>query len=204
MKTQTLLRFLPDVYNKEPGSNNEKLLSLESEMSEEFMADADKVLEYLDIRKATGKTLDLFGASVQQPRGRLTDEQYRYAILNRIAMNASKGDMNSVISNLAIVFDCDGSEFHLVEVEGTHCTVTMEKLPLQILINAGLTIGQTTQMISKLLPVGVKLLPFEMSGTFEFAATADEASKTAGFADDDRTYGGYLGAMSTDDVAVPL
>ena len=73
MKTSDLVRKLPDVYRKDPKSNNYKLLQLSAEALEELREAAALTEESQDIRTAIGKTLDLHGEKVGQPRGSADD-----------------------------------------------------------------------------------------------------------------------------------
>lgn len=197
MRIVDYVNALPDAYKKTPDSNNYKLLSLEQSLVEGFRGDIKAVDATLDIYSATGKTLDLYGSIYCQARGSMTDEQYRYIILQRAMRCLVGGDANSIIKALAVVFKVDASEFGLVDTENP-CEVEVTNLPYSVLQNAGLTTIQVYQVIQSMLPAGVRLAPLELSGTFEFAATADEQSDTAGFGDIDQTIGGYLGYLASD------
>lgn len=193
---------LPDSYKKHSESNNYKLLSLEQRLINAFRADIDAVKETLNIYTATGKTLDLYGATYSQPRGSMTDEQYRYIILQKVARTQVKGDANSVILALASAFGVDPSAFNIADTENT-CEVEVTELPYSVLQHAGLTGGQMTQIIKSLLPVGVRLAPLNLEGTFEFATFADEYDEQAGFGDIDQTMGGYFGYLETNNIDIP-
>ena len=69
---------LPDCYRKDEYGNIYKLLYLNASAIEELKEDIFGCGESLDLKIATGKTLDLYGEMVEQQRGLLNDEQYRY------------------------------------------------------------------------------------------------------------------------------
>ena len=195
MKIADYINALPDSFKKDRDSNNYKLLSLEQKLVSDLMTDIQAVQDTLDIYSATGKTLDLYGAIYGQPRGTSTDEQYRYLVLQKIARNNVTGDYNSIVNSIAIAFDVPVTSFQFRETENP-CEVEVLNLPFTILQNAGMTVSQMEDIIQGLLPVGVNLLPLELSGTFEFAATADEYDEAAGFGSVDQTIGGYLGYLA--------
>ena len=202
MRVADYINALPDSYQKGENSNNYKLLSLEERLVAALRADIEAVHDTLDINKAYGKTLDLYGEIYGQPRGSMTDEQYRIIILQRIARNNVKGDYNSVVESLAVAFGVPTSEIVLLETDSP-CEVEVKNLPYSVLQNAGLTIGQLQSIVLALLPIGVSLAPVGLEGTFEFAELADEYDENAGFGNSDQTIGGYFGLMATDDVVVP-
>ena len=107
---------LPDAYVKKPTSNNYKILEIERREAEILRESLYSIESILDISKATGKTLDLYGERVGQRRGLATDDQYRVLILARIMRNLSNGSYNSVIKCLSLMFNCDPSEIHIEDV----------------------------------------------------------------------------------------
>lgn len=195
--TTDYIKNLPDAWNKETESNNYKLLSLEQALVETLSRDVAAVQNALDINRASGKTLDLYGDMVGVKRGLARDEQYRYLILATVAKQFCDGTDASVAEQLAVALGCDVSEFQTEEGNGT---VSFSRMPLESVLRAGLTTAQLNATVQALLPIGVKLETFELQGTFEFSASADEYDEAAGFADEAQTIGGKLGAMSDEDV----
>lgn len=161
------VKRLPDAYYKGADSNNYKLLHLNELAVNVFSKDLTDVLNCLDIMQATGKTLDLYGGSVDQKRGVLNDTQYRLMILTKIGKNICQGDYNSVVELLTQMFHCDKGDIILRD-SSEPCRVVVEKLPLEVLINAGFSSEQAITMIELLLPVCVKLSDANFEGTFEF------------------------------------
>lgn len=196
MRMADYINALPDAYKKHTESNNYKLLHMEERLVAGLRADIEAVHETLDIYKATGKTLDLYGAMYNKPRGTATDEQYRYLILQRIAQNMVTGDYNSIVNAIAVAFDVPPNSFQFRETENP-CEVEVLNLPYGILLNAGMTVEQMQDTIQGLLPVGVMLAPLVLSGTFEFSASADEYDENAGFGNADQTIGGYFGYLAS-------
>lgn len=218
------VKKLPDAYYKGTNGNNYKLLHLNELAADKFSKDLTDVLNCLDLMQATGKTLDLYGEMVEQKRGALNDTQYRLMILNKIGKNICQGDYNSVIELLTQMFNCKKGDIILKD-STEPCRVTIEKFPLEVLINAGFSSAQAITMIELLLPVCVKLSDGNFEGTFEFGEikiTYDELSELTygdlnctyaelesgfpyceydenkGFADIEQTIGGYFGLLVGD------
>lgn len=199
---------LPDCYRKDPGSNNFKLVKLNRVAVEELRADMQTVLDCLDINRAAGKTLDLYGDMLQQRRGLLNDEQYRYMLFARIGRNIVQGDYNSIMRTLVLMFGSQMGDITLDDLEVVEedapCVVKLTKFPVYVLINAGFSSRQAVSMIESLLPVCVTLSADNFEGTFEFADSADDYNELAGFGDIDQTIGGYLGLYLGDDDKIPV
>lgn len=199
---------LPDCYHKDPQGNNYKLLGLNHLPVQELKKDIQAVREALDLNIASGRTLDLYGDMLQQRRGLLNDEQYRYMILTRIGRNVVKGDYQSIMDALVLMFGSRQGDISLDDVElgeeERPCVVKLTKFPIAVLVNAGFSSRQAVVMIETLLPVCVTLAADNFEGTFEFADSADIYDATAGFADIGQTIGGYLGLLLGDDDSVAI
>lgn len=202
MRISDYINELPDSYKKGTDSNNYKLLYLEERLVCSFRTDVEAVQETLDITKARGKTLDLYGAMYGQARGSLTDEQYRVAILQRVSRYLSGSDYNSTVNALASALGVSPTEIKLVE-EFNPMKITVSELPYTILQNAGITSDQISQIIEALMPVGVPLGNLEVSGTFEFGTTNNEYDENKGFGGIGTAIGGYFGLVSNND-STPL
>lgn len=226
------VKRLPDAYYKGADSNNYKLLHLNELAVNVFSKDLTDVLNCLDIMQATGKTLDLYGGSVDQKRGVLNDTQYRLMILTKIGKNICQGDYNSVVELLTQMFHCDKGDIILRD-SSEPCRVVVEKLPLEVLINAGFSSEQAITMIELLLPVCVKLSDANFEGTFEFGnivrsstyenfstftyqkletktysqmeeTYSQEYDENKGFGNIEQTIGGYFGLILDDTNAFNL
>lgn len=194
---------LPDSYAKSTDSNNYKLLNLNEQAIADVKADAQALYDSLDLKQATGHTLDLYGEMVGQKRGVLTDEQYYYMILTKLGINAVQGNYATISAMMQKIFDCKASDIILRD-GATSGLVEVEKFPLSVLVDAGFTSKNAIELIESLLPIGVIINDASFEGTFEFADTADEYDEAAGFADLNQTIGGYFGLLLGDDENSPV
>lgn len=198
-----LVNNLPDYYAKSETSNNYKLLQTEKKSIDALSVDINDILNMLEINNATGKTLDMYGEMVNQQRGLATDSQYRFMIRSKIMQNLSNGDYGSVLKALYMTFDCDPSEVSIKETDEP-CVVAVKKVPLKEISKAGLNVRQTTQIIKRLMPVGIDIETFYFTGTFEFSSNENDMSldgDTKGFTDVEEnmenfnSVGGFLGEI---------
>lgn len=199
---------LPDCYRKDAGSNNDKLLDLNSLAIRELKSDIQEVLDSLDLNHASGRTLDLYGEMLRQRRGLLDDAQYRYMLLCRIGRYTSQGDYASIMRALVMMFgsqmgDITLDDLELLEEERP-CVVRLTKFPVQVLVDAGFSSRQAVAMIESLLPVCVTLSADNFEGTFEFAELDGELGEQSGFSDEEGKVGGYLGLYLGDDDKIPV
>ncbi len=199
---------LPDTYAKADGSNNEKLLRLNAALLDGAFADVKSTGDMVNLDAAFGKTLDYYGEAAGQPRGGLTDTQYRYMIRNQIARNLVAGDYESVLAGIVNIFEAQPGDVYLVDTPGESGVVLLERLPFATITAAGFTATQAVQFIELLLPVGVRLDAVNLEGTFEFAAAAGVYDEDKGFSDSAdpaaQTMGGYLGFAIGEDDGTPL
>jgi len=190
-----LARNLPDVYRQDDSSNNAKILEIEKSASDSLRKAVGEIYESLDIDKAYGATLDLYGDMLGHPRGTATDEQFRVLIKNKITRNFANADYNSIVLAICSTCDCEPSEIILKESEEP-CTVTLEGLPISKLNESNIDINTAVQIINALLPAGVHMEAMRFAGTFEFCGAELVYDEAAGFADEAQTIGGYLGLVS--------
>lgn len=190
-----LARNLPDAYSKGSDSNNAKILAVEKSALDQLHDAVSAIYDSLDIDKATGKTLDLYGDMVGQRRGPATDEQMRVLIRNKITRNLASGDYNSIVNAICVTFGCEPADVSLKETDEP-CKVTLEGLPLSKLNESNIDISTAVQIINGLMPAGVFMEVMSFSGTFEFSGEDLELDESSGFADEDQTVGGYFGLVS--------
>lgn len=199
---------LPDCYRKDSQSNNYRLLELNRQPVQELRQDIQAVMDALDLNAAGGRTLDLYGDMLQQRRGLLNDEQYRYMLLSKIGRNTVQGDYKSIMDTLVLMFGSQMGDITLddleLEEEERPCVVKLTKFPVFVLVNAGFSSRQAVEMIESLLPICVTLSADNFEGTFEFADAADVYDELAGFGDVEQTIGGYLGLYLGDDDNIPV
>nr|WP_279288712.1 DUF2612 domain-containing protein [Hungatella hominis] len=145
---------------------------------------------------------------LEQRRGLLTDEQYRYMLLTRIGRNVVQGDYQSIMNALVLMFGSRQGDITLddleLEEEDCPCVVKLTKFPISVLVNAGFSSRQAVQMIETLLPICITLDADNFEGTFEFAKLDQEYDETAGFADLKQTIGGYFGLLLGEDDKIPI
>lgn len=189
-----LVKNLPDAYRKDDGSNNAKILAIEHDASSVLRETVQAIDESLDINKAYGKTLDLYGEMLGQRRGAATDEQYRVLLKNKIQRNFTNADMNSVIRAICTTFDCDPTEILLLEPEP--CVVSIEGLPVHKLAESNIDVNTAIAIISGLMPAGVHIEAISFAGTFEFSGADLVYDEETGFADVAQTMGGTLGFVA--------
>lgn len=190
------VKNLPDAYSKAKNSNNAKILEVEKSAVDALREATAAIYESLDIEKAYGKTLDLYGDMIGQLRGTATDEQLIVLIKNRIMRNIANGDHTSVVNAICMTFGCDPSDVLLTELDGS-CKVTLEGVPIQKLVESNIDIETAVQIVFDLMPVGVFVEAATFAGTFEFSGSELEYNEAAGFGSEDQTIGGYFGYVAS-------
>lgn len=190
------VKNLPDSFCKTETSNNFKLLELERLTLEEYRQTLTELFDMIKLENARGKTLDMYGETVGQPRGRASDEQYVLMIKAKLMQNLSNGSYPSILNSLCTTFDCEPSQIYIEESE-TPCKVNAVKIPLGAVIKADITPEDTEKLIKSLLPVGVSLESYLYEGTFTFSDIENEYRENEGFCEfDGDTNGGYFGIAS--------
>lgn len=192
---EKLAQNLPDAYSKGDNSNNAKILAIEKSASDSLRESLGAISDSLDIDKAYGRTLDMYGEMLGQLRGSATDEQLRVLIKNKVFRNFANSDYNSVVLAICATFDCKPSDIVLTETEEP-CTVTLDGLPIHKLHESNIDINTAVRIINSLLPAGVHMEAMSFSGTFEFSGAEIVHDENAGFADEAQTMGGYFGLVS--------
>lgn len=150
------VRNLPDAYRKDEGSNNGRILEIEKSATDKLREAVSAIFDSLDIDKATGSTLDLYGEMYGQARCNFTDEQYRLKIRQRIAMASASADYNSIVNALAGMIGAP-VEAICLEDAAESCNVDVKHFPYDTLQAAGFTVPQAREMIESLLPAGVRI-----------------------------------------------
>ena len=202
MQTDDLVKRLPDCYQQHPDSNNYKLLQLSLKSVQGFDEDTQQLYDMVDIAKAKGKTLDWYGATYNQKRGALTDEQFRVVILQKVAQCFIGCDYDSVVKALAVAFGVDVNSF-VIEETDVPLKVEVKNLPYVILQKLGITVGMLDQIIKSMLTIGITLAPLELNGTFEFSADPDEYDELKGFGDIEQSIGGHFGMIAENNIKIP-
>lgn len=197
------VKNLPDAYKKNTTSNNYKILEIERRLLDTLRKDLADISNITSIDNAYGKTLDLYGERVGQPRGQAPDEQYRIMLKAKIMRSISNGSYPSVVNCLCETFNCTADQ--IIIVEGNRAGVVESiTVPLQTINKAGLTAQQTLAIIKSLLPIGVEIGDYLIEGTFMFANGETEYDEAAGFGDETQTIGGFFGATESDNSETTL
>lgn len=197
---------LPDIYDKKTTSNNFKILEIERRMIDVLRKDFEDISELTDIDNCYGRTLDLYGERIGQPRGQASDEKYRIMLKAKINRNITNGSFPSIVNALSRTFDCEEKDIKIVEGNKSG-EVESITVPLEILNTAGLTAQQALSIIKSLLPIGIKLGDYLIEGTFTFSNIETEYNENAGFSESENgEIGGYLGATESDntDITLPI
>lgn len=189
------VKNLPDAYSKGRESNNAKILEIEKRAIDDVKAATGEIYESLDIDKAYGKTLDLYGESIGQFRGAATDEQLLVLIKSRINRNFADGDHTSIVKAICLTFGCDPADVLLTELDEP-CKLMLEGLPIPQINKSNIDIRTAAQIVNRLIPAGVYMEAMHFHGTFEFSDTEPVYDEEAGFGDEEQTIGGYLGFVS--------
>lgn len=184
---------LPDAYDKNYEHNNYKMLKLNSLQCSDLILDIQDVYNSLDLNLATGKTLDLYGESVGLNRGNFNDEQYRIAILNKIAYNTSVGEYENVVWLLSLILGSPKNEIEIRDSPDEICKVEVRKIPLSKFLDSGFTLEDLIYAIETLLPICIKVSSVSFEGTFEFDEFEYIYDIDKGFGNEEQTVGGYLG-----------
>lgn len=171
--TQDIIKRLTDVFTKNPASNLGKLCAIMAEQISKIQETSERIQQWRDIDQAQGKTLDLIGSNVGQPRGITKDEIYRVLIKSRIARNLSTADINTIIRVLAVALNADYSqikirEMHSDPTEPQPAAIKIIELPLDKINEAGLSPNQFGRIVKRTVAAGVSVGVIELTGTFSF------------------------------------
>ena len=183
---------LPDAFVKDTDSNNYKFLLIKKKINDRILKMIQDVEACLDIDNCTGATLDAWGRRQGVARGTSTDEQYLLRIKASIAQSFCDCSRNSVAEALAYVLSCTTDK---IKITGDNYSVSVIDIPLATVQKAGFTDEQITELISSLMPTGVRVESVSYSGTFELGETFGEQDTEKGLSDIERTVGGYLGMV---------
>ena len=100
---QDTLKRLTDNYDKEPSSTTYKLLKLVADELTEVKDTLQLTEDYRNITVAEGETLDNIGRNVNEFRLGRNDEDFRQAMLIKIASNTSGGDVERLNQILSVI-----------------------------------------------------------------------------------------------------
>lgn len=194
-----MLAMVTSALSQNHNSNIGKLFTVFSLQHDEVLQTLHKMQEWVDIDNAEGKELDELGADVEQPRGLASDAQYRMMIKSKRIRAKSDGTYNSIIDAMAKTLSCRPSDMRLTSdraIGGTEpLALVVEKLPLAVMNNAGLTQSQLIALIERVASGDVRIASANLEGTFEFGSIAMEVDSEKGFSTIQGTAGGFFGAI---------
>lgn len=203
--------YLPDYYRKDDSSNTGKLFKIIEKQEGILNTTYERMKAWRDIEQAEGQVLDDLGENINQPRGQATDEIYRVLLKSKLARNLSTGDINTIIRVLAIALDTDYENVTIQPkwndpTDPEPAAIKLIEVPLVRLNEVGLSPSQFVRIIQRTVSAGVRVESVELEGTFEFGTTTLETDDNAGFADINRTVGGYFGSVfqPAEDIELPL
>lgn len=210
MKSKEMVKMLPDAYKKTGDSNNYKMFKLFDDQMDEISLTQEKIREYHSIDLSQGKTLDLFGENLGLSRNGLTDDVYRVLLKAKALRNQGTGSFNNTTELIAYALNTDVSNIKInedFETGGRSGYITINNLPLTILNNIGMSIEEYEAMLKDIIPIGLGISVTNLEGTFSFAfgdGSVAEIDEDTGFANDEQTIGGTLGATVGNTISYEL
>lgn len=210
MKSEELVKMLPDAYKKDNNSNNLKMFKLLDDHIEEIILTQNRIREYHSLELAKGKALDMFGENLGVERKGLSDEVYKVILKAKTIKNQGTGSFNNTTELIAYALNTDIKNIRLsedYETGGRSGYITINNLPLTILNNIGMSIQEYEDMLKGVIPIGLGLSVTNLEGTFAFAfgdGTVMETDSNTGFANDEQTIGGTLGATVGSTIAYSI
>lgn len=200
MKSDEMIKMLPDAYKKDKDSNNYKMFKILDSNIEELSLTQERIREYHCLDLAEGKALDLFGENLGLERKGLSDDVYRVLLKAKVLRNQGTGSLNNTTELIAYALNTSVSNIKLsedFETGGRSGYITINNIPLTTLNNIGMSITEYEEMMKSIIPIGIGLSVTNLEGTFSFAigdGTVLEEDENTGFADDNQIKGGTLGA----------
>ena len=193
-----MLDLLPDIFNKSKDSNIRKFFRLVAEELAWLKETFRKIDEWRDVDVAWGTTLDLLGGNVDQVRGRLIDEVYRVMIKSKVIRNMSDGTIPTIIRAMAATLSVPEEEVTVIPYwhqDPPEPAALKIHVPLDALAPTMLSWWQFGQLIELIVAAGVRTETF-FQGSFQFSSqeAVSEFDADKGFANEEQTTGGRLGA----------
>lgn len=162
-----IISLFTDHFRKDTESNLHKLMQLFSDEIQLLKETNDRIIEWRDIDKAEGKTLDLIGENVVQPRGSANDEVYRILLKTKIARNLADGTLNGLIKSIAYVLQIDTKEIRVNELWHSldePAALGIEAIPIEKITNVGLSYSEFETILQSLVAAGVKIMLMASKG----------------------------------------
>lgn len=202
-----MISKLPDAYAKDPDSNNYKLFACIAPEFEEIAEMFQDVASVLDMDNAYGASLDRIAANVNQSRGQVKDTTLRTLIKAKIASDMSAGTIKTMLDVIGFIVGT-GAKVRITEMfndaDTPEAAAMGVSVPLENVIESGLTLNHFVNLLSRVRAAGVRITT-DIQGTFEFGEIGEYGGEyETGFADEEQTVGGTLGALFDSDSDEPL
>lgn len=204
------LRRLPDSYNKDKCSNNYKLFDIISAEFDGIFTMFSDIQVNLDIDKAYGKTLDKLSSNLGQRRGQVNDSVLRTIVKAKIMSEFGTGTVNTLLDIINFILTDPNVKNQIKDMwnDPDYPEEAAFKIvsPVESVLGTGLTINQFVNLMLRVKGAGVKMLA-DFTGTFEFGDISEYDSEyDTGFADENQTVGGTLGAFydPAEDTPLPI
>lgn len=201
--------MLTDALKKSKTSNIGKIIILAQSQLEDVTDTLNLIEEWTDLDKAQGAVLDEIGADINQYRGQANDAIYRMMIRSKRARAASDGSYNAIIDTMAKTLNCKPTDLKfrsVIEQGGTEpLALVVERIPIDVVSNAGLTQSQLVALIEQVTPGDVRVASANFEGTFRFSSFSEIETSEYGFSSDG-TDGGTLSVifMPSNDTILPI
>lgn len=199
-----IMSLFTDHFRKDKDSNLYKLISLFSDELKLIKDTNALMVEWRDIDKAKGKTLDLVGKNLNQARGVANDEVYRILLKSKIARNLSDGTVDTIINVIATALSAEKEEIKIVEGwevdESARPSIKVMQLPLATLVSSGMNQLDFIRIVQKTVASGVRVEQIELEGTFKLSDEYVDDALGLAFAYDDGTGGTLSELYSTESI----
>lgn len=199
-----IMSLFTDHFRKDKDSNLYKLISLFSHELKLIKDTNTLMVEWRDIDKAKGKTLDLVGKNLNQARGVANDEVYRILLKSKIARNLSDGTVDTIINVIATALSAEKEEIKIVEGwevdESARPSIKVMQLPLATLVSSGMNQLDFIRIVQKTVASGVRVEQIELEGTFKLSDEYVDDALGLAFAYDDGTGGTLSELYSTESI----
>ena len=195
-----MISQLPDSYVKDRISNNYYLFQCVTPEFDLIKKTCEELRKSLDLEYAYGGTLDKIGRNVNQVRGSTTDIVLRTLIKAKIAADMSEGTIKTLLDVIGFIVGDETGQSRIDELyniigEGQEPAAFQIVVPIEGIIDAGITVNQFVQLMVHIKAAGVRIYA-DLQGTFEFGEITEYGFEyDTGFADIDQTIGGSIGIL---------
>lgn len=205
-----MLSKLTDALEKSESSTIGKIFVVFNQQYQDVQETLKQMEEWIDVGKAEGKELDEIGADINQPRGLANDAQYRMMIRSKRARGSSDGTYNAIIDTMSKTLNCKPTDLKFTSVIAQggdeHLALVVERIPIDVINNAGLTQSQLVALVEQVAPSDVRVASANFEGSFRFSSIYSEVETSEYGFSSNGTDGGSLGVIfvPANDVVLPI